>query len=208
MGEAVGLKVVYELRNRFYDHVQNLSFAFHDRQHTGNLMSRAITDVEAMRMFVNGGLVRSPYFLILAVVAAFMMLRLDWQLGLLAMSFMPAVAAMSIFVRLRLRRIWTKVQEDMGDLSTTLQENLTGMRVVKTFAADEFEKAKFSDKSGDVPRGHGQRPRGSRPMNTSFVMGHVHARHGADPHVRGLPHHRTATSPSARWSSSSSTCKY
>ena len=170
MGEAVGLKVVYELRNRFYDHVQNLSFAFHDRQHTGNLMSRAITDVEAMRMFVNGGLVRSPYFLILAVVAAFMMLRLDWQLGLLAMSFMPAVAAMSIFVRLRLRRIWTKVQEDMGDLSTTLQENLTGMRVVKTFAADEFEKAKFSDKSGDVRADMVVAAR-LQAVNTSFVMG-------------------------------------
>ena len=170
MGEAVGLRVVYELRNRFYDHVQNLSFAFHDRQHTGNLMSRAITDVEAMRMFVNGGLVRSPYFLILAVVAAFMMLRLDWQLGLLAMSFMPAVAAMSIFVRLRLRRIWTKVQEDMGDLSTTLQENLTGVRVVKTFAADEFEEAKFSAKSGDVQADMVSAAR-LQAINTSFVLG-------------------------------------
>ena len=170
MGEAVGLRVVYELRNRFYDHVQNLSFAFHDRQHTGNLMSRAITDVEAMRMFVNGGLVRSPYFLILAIVAAFMMLRLDWQLGLMAMSFMPAVAAMSIFVRLRLRRIWTKVQEDMGDLSTTLQENLTGVRVVKTFAADEFEEAKFSAKSGDVQADMISAAR-LQAINTSFVLG-------------------------------------
>ena len=170
LGEAVGLRVVYELRNQFYDHVQNLSFAFHDRQHTGNLMSRAITDVEAMRMFVNGGLVRSPYFLILAVVAAVMMLRLDWQLGLLAMSFMPAVAAMSIFVRLRLRRIWTKVQEDMGDLSTTLQENLTGVRVVKTFAADEFEKVKFNDKSGDVQADMVTAAR-LQAINTSFVMG-------------------------------------
>ena len=170
VGEAVGLRVVYELRNRFYDHVQNLSFAFHDRQHTGNLMSRAITDVEAMRMFVNGGLVRSPYFLVLAVVAAFMMLRLDWQLGLMAMSFMPAVAAMSIFVRLRLRRIWTKVQEDMGDLSTTLQENLTGVRVVKTFAADDFEKAKFSDKSADVRADMVSAAR-LQAVNTAFVMG-------------------------------------
>ena len=170
MGEAVGLRVVYELRNRFYDHVQNLSFAFHDRQHTGNLMSRAITDVEAMRMFVSGGLVRSPYFLILAVVAAFMMLRLDWQLGLMAMSFMPAVAAMSIFVRMRLRRIWTKVQEDMGDLSTTLQENLTGVRVVKTFAADEFEEAKFSAKSGDVQADMIGAAR-LQAINTSFVLG-------------------------------------
>ena len=170
MGEAVGLRVVYELRNRFYDHVQNLSFAFHDRQHTGNLMSRAISDVEAMRMFVNGGLVRGPYFLILAIAAAFLMLRLDWRLGLLAMSFMPAVAVMSVFVRLRLRRIWTKIQEDMGDLSTTVQENLTGVRVVKSFAADEFEMAKFSERSGDVRADMVAAAR-LQAINTSFIMG-------------------------------------
>ena len=63
LGEALSQLVAYDLRNAFYDHVQHLSFGFHDRHHTGNLMSRAITDVEAVRMFINMGMVRGPYFI-------------------------------------------------------------------------------------------------------------------------------------------------
>ena len=170
MGETLGLVVVYELRNRFYDHVQHLSFGFHDRQHTGNLMSRAITDIEAMRMFVGSGLVRSPYFLVLAAIVSVLMLRLDWRLGLVGMSFMPAVAVISAVVRLRLGRIWRKIQEEMGDLSTSLQENLTGVRVVKSFAADEHEKAKFNADSGKVRRDMVQAAR-LQAYNGSFILG-------------------------------------
>ena len=149
MGEYLGLVVVYELRNRFYDHVQHLSFGFHDRQHTGNLMSRAITDIEAMRMFVGSGLVRSPYFLVLAAIVSVLMLRLDWRLGLVGMSFMPAVAVISVAVRLRLGRLWRKIQEEMGDLSTSLQENLSGVRVVKSFAQEKAEGERFRKLSSE-----------------------------------------------------------
>ena len=170
MGEYLGLVVVYELRNRFYDHVQHLSFGFHDRQHTGNLMSRAITDIEAMRMFVGSGLVRSPYFLVLAAIVSVLMLRLDWRLGLVGMSFMPAVAVISVAVRLRLGRLWRKIQEEMGDLSTSLQENLSGVRVVKSFAAEEHEKAKFNDDSGEVRRDMVKAAR-LQAVNSSFILG-------------------------------------
>ena len=169
-GEAVGTFVVYDVRNRFYDHVQRLSFGFHDRQHTGNLMSRAITDIEAIRMFVNGGLVRSPYFVILAVIVSFLMLRLDWRLGLAGMSFMPAVAVISVVVRLRLGRLWRTIQEEMAELSTTVQENLTGVRVVKSFASEEFEEAKFNRESGAV-MGDMVRAMRLSALNTSFMVG-------------------------------------
>ena len=62
LGESLSQLVAYDIRNDFYDHVQHLSFGFHDRQHTGSLMSKAITDVENIRMFINMGLVRTPYF--------------------------------------------------------------------------------------------------------------------------------------------------
>ena len=143
LGESLAQHTVYDLRNRFYDHVQHLSFGFHDRQHTGNLMSRAITDVEAIRMFVHAGLVRTPYYILMFVCVAFVILRLDWRLGLLSTSFMPFVAVVSGIARVHLRRIWLRVQEEMADLNTVLQENLTGVRVVRAFAADEFEQAKF-----------------------------------------------------------------
>ena len=62
LGELLSQKVVYDMRSMFYDHLQHMSFGFHDRHHTGNLISRAITDVEAVRMFVQMGLVRTPFF--------------------------------------------------------------------------------------------------------------------------------------------------
>ena len=150
LGESLAQAVAYDLRNAFYDHVQHLSFGFHDRHHTGNLMSRVITDVEALRMFVNSGLVRTPYFLILFILVAALLLRLDWRLGLLGISFMPPLAALVGVVRLHLRRIWLRAQEQMAELSTVVQENLTGVRVVKAFASEEYEEAKFEAKSVGV----------------------------------------------------------
>ena len=149
-GERLSQAVAYDIRNRFYDHVQNLSFKFHDTHHTGNLMSRAITDVEAFRMFIMAGLVRSPSFAILFVATACILLYTDWVLGLVALSFMPVLAILTAVLRLHLRRIWLRVREDMADLSTTLQENMTGVRVVKAFAAERYEEAKYEASSSAV----------------------------------------------------------
>ncbi len=149
-GERLSQAVAYDIRNRFYDHVQNLSFKFHDTYHTGNLMSRAITDVEAFRMFIMASLVRSPYFAILFFSTAGILIWMDWVLGLVALSFMPVLAILTAVLRLHLRRIWLRVQEDMADLSTTLQENMTGVRVVKAFAAESYEEAKYEASSAAV----------------------------------------------------------
>jgi ATP-binding cassette subfamily B protein len=150
LGEALSQFVSYELRNDFYNHVQHLAFGFHDRQHTGNLMSRAMIDVENIRMFINMGLVRTPYFLALFVIVAALLISLDWRLGLLSTSFMPFVALYSAVIRLKMRAIWLKVQESMAELNTVLQENLTGVRVVKAFASESYEEDKFDVKNQDV----------------------------------------------------------
>ena len=150
MGEGLAQHVVYDLRNRYYDHVQNLSFNFHDKNHTGNLMSRAITDVESIRMFVSGGIIRTPYFLVLFLATAIILLLIDWRLGLVSLGFMPLTAIVSSVLRLQLRQIWLSVQGGMADLSTVLQENMTGVRVVRAFAAEDQEKAKYDEKSSAV----------------------------------------------------------
>ncbi len=169
MGESLSQSVAYDLRNSFYNHVQHLSFGFHDRQHTGNLMSRAITDVENIRMSINMSLVRTPYFLGLFAVVAILLLRMDWQLGLLSISFMPLVALNSSIVRLKLRAIWLSVQEKMADLSTVLQENLTGVRVVKAFASEAHEEKKFDSRNLDVSMTMVEAER-LRIGNTSFML--------------------------------------
>ena len=169
LGESLSQVTVYDLRNTFYDHVQHLSFGFHDRQHTGNLMSRAITDVEAIRMFVNVGLVRTPYFVSLFIIVPIILVRLDWPLGLLAISVLPFVAGVSAFVRLQLRHMWLAVQEEMAALSTVLQENLTGVRVVKAFASEGFEEAKFDKGNSAVANGIVRAER-VHALNVSFIM--------------------------------------
>ena len=149
-GEAISQYVSYDLRNKMYDHVQHLSFGFHDKNHTGQVMSRAITDVENIRMFVNMGIVRTPYFMALFIVVAVILVRMDWQLGLASIGFVPVILLISGIVRLRLREAWLKIQDMMADLNTILQENLTGQRVVKAFASEDFENQKYNDKSQEV----------------------------------------------------------
>ena len=153
LGESLSQAVVYDLRNSFYDHVQHLSFGFHDRHHTGNLMSRAITDVESLRMFINVGVVRIPYFLFLFVFVGIILLRLDWRLGLMSIGLMFPMGVIVGIVRIHLRRIWLHIQEVFAELSTVLQENLSGVHVVKAFAAEEFEEAKFDAGSTEVSAG-------------------------------------------------------
>ena len=143
MGESLGQHVVYDLRNRFYDHVQRLGFGFHDSQHTGNLMSKAITDVEAIRMFVNLVVVRTPYFMVLFVVVVFLLMRIDWQLTLLSLALLPVAMTVASLIRMRMRNAWLEAQEKFAVLNTTLQENLTGARVVKAFASSDYEEEKF-----------------------------------------------------------------
>lgn len=143
MGESLGQHVVYDLRNNFYNHVQHLGFGFHDKEHTGNLMSKAITDVEAIRMFVNLVVVRTPYFIALLIIVTILMIRLNWQLGLISLALMPFAMTVASIVRLRMRDAWLEVQKKFAVLNTVLQENLTGARVVKAFASSDYEEEKF-----------------------------------------------------------------
>ena len=143
LGEAASQKVAYDLRNSFYRQVQGQSFSFHDRHHTGNLMSRAVTDVENIRFFIFMGLLRARFYLIQFVAVAVILLVLDWRLGLLSVLLMPVVVSLSLGVRSKMRDLWQRIQEHMADLSTVLQENLTGVRVVRAFGAERHEEAKF-----------------------------------------------------------------
>lgn len=143
LGEAVSQRVAFDLRNSFYGRVQNQSFTFHDRHHTGNLMSRAVTDVENMRFFIFMGLLRAPFFLIQFIAVAVILIVLDWRLGLVSIALMPVVVSLSLTARAKMRGMWQRIQEGMADLSTVLQENLTGVRVVRAFGAEGHERAKF-----------------------------------------------------------------
>ena len=169
LGEALSQTVSFDIRNSLYNHVQHMSFGFHDRYHTGALMSRAITDVENIRMFINMGLVRTPYFLALFVVVGTILLLKDWRLGLISASFMPVVMIYSSMIRLKMRNIWLIVQEKMAEMSTVLQENFTGIRVVKAFAAESHEETKFERRNREVQT-HFIEAEKMRASSTSFML--------------------------------------
>ena len=148
--DSLSHKVVYDLRNLIYDKLQHLSFAFHDKEHTGNLMSKATSDIEAVRRFVNMGLVRSLEVIVRVVAVTTILVTLNWELTLISLVFVPFLVVRSALVLGRLRAMWLHVQEVMGELTTKLQENLVGIHVVKAFASEEYEKRRYDRKAQEL----------------------------------------------------------
>lgn len=172
-GEAIGQRVAYDLRNEFYDHLQRMSFGFHDREQTGNLMSKATADVEGIRLFVQAGLIRAAYMLGLFVGVGIAMFILNWQLALLSLLFAPVIVWRGGKIIIRLRQEWLGVQTQMGHMTTVLQENLSGQKVVKAFAADEHERGKFNYRAAWVSH-HGYNAAALQASNTGmFTVYHI-----------------------------------
>lgn len=142
-GENLSQSVAYSIRNAIYNRLQRLSFAYHDQAEIGQIMSRATQDVEGVRMYINFGIIRVGYILILLAGALYLMLQANVTLALVSWGFLPVIAVISVAMSMRLRPLWLAVQESQGRLSTALQESLSGVRVVKAFSREAFESQKF-----------------------------------------------------------------
>ena len=150
MGENLAQRISYKIRNDYFDKLMHLSFAFHDKVGTGSLMSLATADVEGVRQFINMGVIRSVFILTMLFGSATAMLLVDVQLALMTMAFVPFLAFRGVHTSRQLRRMWLRVQELTADMVSAVQENLTGIRVVKAFAAEEHERTKFNERSFKV----------------------------------------------------------
>jgi ABC-type multidrug transport system fused ATPase/permease subunit len=150
MGEWLSQHVAYDLRNSIYDRLQRQSYAYHDKQQTGQLMSRATQDVESTRMFIQMGALRLLDMILRIVVAVTLMAFSNIPLTLVAWALMPLVAWQSVRIQLKSRKLWTGVQEQLGRVTTVLQENLTGVRVVKAFSREPYENQKFRDQAEEL----------------------------------------------------------
>lgn len=157
--DSLSQKVAYDLRRQLYDKLQHLSFAFHDNEHTGDLMSKATADVEQMRRFVNLGMVRSLDVAVRLTSIACILMFLNWKLALLSLTFAPLSVLQSTLVLRKLRPMWLRVQEIMGESVTVLQENLVGIPVVKAFAAEAYEQQKYDRKARELRDQHFQSER-------------------------------------------------
>ncbi|HKF37712.1 MAG TPA: ABC transporter ATP-binding protein, partial [Ktedonobacteraceae bacterium] len=150
LSQAVSCLVAYDLRDLLYDHLQKLSFSFHDEAETGQLMSRLTVDIEAARNFIPLGLLRALVALVTFGAVTVILFQLDWHLALVTMICVPILIFLSIQVARRLGPTWLRVQNEAGALGTVMQESLSGMRVVKAFAREEFEIAKFDAKNREL----------------------------------------------------------
>jgi ATP-binding cassette subfamily B protein len=145
--QVISQRVAYDLRNHLYDHLQGLSFAYYDKAQTGQLMSRATVDIEAVRAFISMGLLQILQTAFLTVGISWLLISLDWRLALMTLAFVPLMAYRAVLTSRRLRPVWLKVQQLIASLGTTLQESLTGVRIVKSFAQEKSEGKKFADDS-------------------------------------------------------------
>ena len=150
LSESVSQRAAFDIREDFFRKLQSLSFGFHDKQQTGNLMSKATADVDAVRMFVSMGMVRGLSIFLTIGVAGGLMLATNWRLGLVSMAFVPIVVWRALTMSRKLRPTWMRVQEETGNLTTVLQESLAGIRVVKAFGGRKYEEDKFDKKAGLV----------------------------------------------------------
>ncbi len=135
--------VTRRLRDYLYDHIQHLPFFYHKRTETGELIQRCTSDVDALRRFYADQAIGIGRIILLFVINFIAILRLNVTLGLVSVIVVPFVVVVSAFFFKRVSDAYERYQEQEATLSTTLQENLTGVRVVKAFARQNYEINKF-----------------------------------------------------------------
>jgi ATP-binding cassette subfamily B protein len=143
-------QLAYQLRQMLYDKIQSLSFANHDRTQTGDLMSRATADVEAVRLFFQFGLPTIMSLLLTAAGTVVAMAMLDWRLALLALGSLPFFLCVAGGIGHLLRPLQRQVQMCTGSLAAALQESLAGIRVVKAFAMEARQVQLFTGLARDL----------------------------------------------------------
>ena len=152
LSESLAHRVSFDIRNAYYERLQRLSFGFHDNQRSGDLMSRATADVEGVRMFIQGGLIRGGYMILLILGVSAVLVISSWKLALMSLVFVPFIVVRTGTIMLEMRRNWMAQQTEMGHMTTVLQENLAGQKVVKAFSGEEYESGKFQYRAGEVAK--------------------------------------------------------
>ncbi len=148
--EVVSQRASYRIRNAMYERFQRLSFAFHDRSQTGQLMSRATQDVEAVRMFFSMGMLGFVQVIIMVIGVYAIMFTMNATLSLITLAFVVPIAVLAMMFGRRIRPIWMKVQQVLGFMNTTLEESLAGISVVKAFSHEPQDSEKFAGQAGDL----------------------------------------------------------
>lgn len=131
------------MRDQLFSHIQNLPFAWHMKNKTGDIMQRCTSDVERVQLFVTEQLVSIIRIVIMVVLSLYFMFSMNWRLSLISMVAIPIIIAYSWYFHNRMEDRFEKCDANEGILSTIAQENLTGVRVVRAFGREEYERERF-----------------------------------------------------------------
>ncbi|MFP5214171.1 MAG: lipid A export permease/ATP-binding protein MsbA [Acidobacteriota bacterium] len=141
---SVGQRIISELRQRLYDHMQTLSLSFFERMPTGSLMSRVTNDVTLIQGTVSDAVTGLLKDSLSAVGLTAVIFYYDWQMALIAIFVLPVAFYPIIRFGKMLRKISRESQQSIGDISTILHETIGGNRIVKAFCMEEYEKKRFA----------------------------------------------------------------
>ncbi|MBY9080390.1 ABC transporter ATP-binding protein [Paenibacillus sp. HN-1] len=146
-GGRLGNFLAYRLRNACYEKLQYLSFHYYDTARTGDLMSRLTGDLEAIRLFIGFGFAQLLNVFFMVLFGSIVMFSLNWQLTLITLITMPLLAAVAFKFESRIHPAFQEMRLALGALTTVVQENVTGVRTVKSFAREPYEVEKFSGRN-------------------------------------------------------------
>ena len=139
-----------DLRNDFYAHLQSLQISFHDNWQSGQLLSRAIADIATVRRFVGFGLIWFLQTIVTFAVVFVLMLQLDWQLALVVVACMVPIAFCSHAFHERYKVVARRLQDLSGDLTTTIEEMATGVRIIKAFGRMPLMQRRFEEDAQNI----------------------------------------------------------
>lgn len=139
--------IAENMRNKIYNHLQHLSYEYHVKAETGDLIQRCTSDVETIRKFLGTQFVEIGSAIFMLILAGSIMLSLDTTMTLIALAIVPIIFIFAVIFFIKIRKAFQLSDEAEGKMSNVLQENLTGIRVVRAFAQESHELGKFEVKN-------------------------------------------------------------
>jgi len=151
-GVKLSQNVAYHLRNKLYGHIQNLSFSYHDKAQTGQLLTRVTNDVELVKGFIQRGFIQLLSALIMMGGSLFLLIRTNARLTLIVIPIVLVVLIIfGIFAKIG-RPLFVKAEQKLGELNSFVQENILGIRVVKAFSRAGYEIQRFNYRNDELYR--------------------------------------------------------
>ncbi len=152
MNSMAAEKLIKRMRDLLFDHICHLPFSWHSENHTGDIIQRCTSDVETIKMFLSEQLTSLFRIMIMITLGLIFMIQIHIKLTIVSAIFIPIIVMYSLFFHNRIGNAFRKADEEEGKLSAIAQENLTGVRVVRAFGRETYERSRFEKKNKEYTK--------------------------------------------------------